>query len=141
MAAPSVDFKDLLSTAGVGTWQATTGWALAVSREPATPDQVVTIYDTGGQDPNAKWLLDNPTVQVRVRGSPNDYPATYAKAIAVKDALLGLTPQTLDSIDYVGVWMVGDVIFIGYDELQRPRFTTNWQITREPASGTYRTAL
>ena len=139
MAAPSVDIKDILVAAGIGTFAGTSGWGIYVSQEPKNPDSVITIYDSGGVAPNPKWLFDEPTVQIRIRGSEMAYVAAYAKAQAIKDALLGLTPQTVSGTYYVGVQMVGDINHIGYDDKSRPLFTTNWRIFREPASGTYRT--
>jgi hypothetical protein len=140
--ATSVDIRDILSTAGVGTVASTSGWSLQVSREPAVPDSVVTIYDTGGFESNAKWLLDNPTVQVRVRGNVNAYPAAYAKAQEVKDILLGIQPQTRNGTDYIGIWQTSDILFLQYDESNRPILVSNWRIVREPSStGTPRLPL
>lgn len=138
---PSIDVKDLLETAGIGTFAATSGWALAISREPEDPDTTVTVYDVGGLTPDPKWLLDYPSVQVRVRGSPNGYVAGMRKAIDVKDALLGVTPQVINGNNIRGIVAIGDIAFISYDEQRRPIFTQNWRLTVQPVIGTYREAL
>jgi len=139
MNPASEDLKDILVTAGIGTYAATSGWAIYVSKEPKSPDTVVTLYDYSGADPSPKFLRDNPNVQVRVRGAKEAYKAGWTKAQAVKDALLGLPGQTINATKYVGVWMQSDINFINYDDNNRPLFTLNFRITREPASGAYRT--
>lgn len=138
---PSEDIKDLLVAAGVGIFAAETGWSINISKEPTKPDTAITIYPTGGTDPNPKFILDHPSVQVRVRGGIKDYNAGYAKAQAIKDALLGLPSQTVDGTVIVGVWMISDIAFLRYDDNDRPLFTTNWRLDREPATGTNRTAF
>ncbi len=139
MSAPCIDIKDMLVSAGIGTFKAASGWGIYVSEEPTAPDTVVTVYDTGGQDSEPNILLDYPSVMVRVRGAPGDYAAAWSKAQAVKDALLGKSAATVNSTRYVGIWMKGDINYLGRDESRRPQFTLNFAITREPASGTYRT--
>lgn len=139
MSAPCIDIKDMLISAGIGTFKATSGWGIYVSEEPTAPDTVVTVYDTGGMDPNPKLLLDHPSVMVRVRGAAGDYSTAWAKALAVKDALLGKAAATVNSTRYVGIWMKGDINYLGRDDNRRPLFSLNFAITREPASGTYRT--
>lgn len=139
--ATAVDIKDILVTAGIATFASLTGWALAVSKEPDIPNQVVTVYDVGGIDPDPKFLLDRPSVQVRIRGNPNDYVATYAKAQQVKDALLGLQRQTVNTTVYIGIWQTGDIQNLGFDDSNRPILVTNWRIVREPAAGTNRLAV
>jgi len=140
-SATAVDIKDILVAAGVGAFASTTGWALAVSREPDEPNQVITVYDVGGTDPDPKFLLDFPSVQVRIRGNPADYVNTYARAQLVKDTLLGLQRQTVNATIYVGIWQTGDIQNLGFDDSNRPILVTNWRIAREPASGANRQAV
>ena len=77
MGAVTIDIKDMLSTAGVGTFAATLSstWGIYISKEPMSPNQTITIYPTGGLAPNPKWLLDELSAQVRIRGDVNDYSA------------------------------------------------------------------
>lgn len=138
---PSEDIKDILVTAGLGTFEATSGWSINIAKEPNSPNQAITLYDKGGASPNPKFLLDEPTVRIRVRGRPGRYKGAHIKATAIKDALLGYTPQTVNGTAYCGIMMLGDINFIGFDDLIRPLFTTTWRVIREPSSGTYRTAI
>ena len=139
MSAPCIDIKDMLVSASIGVFKAVSGWAIYVAEEPASPDTVVTVYDTGGQDSEPNILLDYPSVMVRVRGAPGDYAAAWSKAQAVKDALLGKSAATVNSTRYVGIWIRGDINYLGRDDNRRPQFSLNFAIARELASGTNRT--
>ena len=141
MADPAEGIKDLLVAAGVGVFAATTGWSIQVGKEPTKPDTVVTVYNTGGLAPNPKWLLDDPTVQVSIRGAKNGRVASRAKAQEVKDALLGLPSQDLNGDRWVSVTGIGDITDIGFDESNRPMHTVNFKLIIEPATGTNRAAL
>jgi len=141
MTLPSADIKDLLVTAGVGTFAlgTSTDWSINISQEPpfpTVPHTAITIYDTGGFAPNARFLLEEPTVQVRIRGNPNDYQAAYLKAQAVKDALLGRPGSTLNGNKYVGIWQDSDIISLGNDDNDRPILVANFKIVREPPAST-----
>lgn len=135
--APSEDIVDILVAEGIGTAAAQSGWGIYRRKEPdiegVSPNTVVTVYDTGGLDPNPKFLLDQPTIMIRVRGNPNEYDLTYTKCEAVKDALLGLVAQSIHGTFYVGIWQQSDIFFIGDDEKDRPVFTLNFLIRRQPA--------
>lgn len=143
MKSPAMDLKDVLVTASIGTFAGTSesAWNIYIGFEPISPPKTITIYDTGGDDPNAAYLLDFPTIQIRVRGPKDGYQETYSKAWDVKEALLGIDPfTTTDGTRYDGVWAVGDLIYIGLNE-DRPIFVVNFRIAREPSAGTYRTSL
>jgi len=142
--APSQDLKDILVTAGLGTFAHGTEdstWGIYISKEPDEPNKIITLYDKGGSSPNPKWILDEPTVRIRVRGAKMGYQDAWTKIEAVKDALLGITPQTVNGTYYTGILMIGDITFIHYDDNNRPIFTSTWQVIREPATSTYRTGL
>ncbi len=109
------------------------GWTFEIGIMPKTPDKVIMISDTGqGNDPNPKWLLDFPTVQVMVRGGASSYLATYTIYKAAKDILLGLTSQAINSDRWNAVNISGDLGFIGRDENNRPMFSVNFQLIVEP---------
>lgn len=139
--APSEDLKDLLVSAGAGTFAATSGWGIYLGSEPTEPHQVLTLYDTSGGEPNPKFLLDQPHVQVRVRGNPNDQPGTYTKAREVLDTLLGLPRQSVNGTVYVGIWALNDPFLLEYDDNRRPVYTVNFRMWREPDSGDNRDSL
>lgn len=147
MSSPSVGIKDILETAGVGDFGDNTPdtgrWTSRIGRLTDTPNRQIAIYDTGGQEPNPKWLLNNPTAMVSVRGEPDEYAETWTKARDVFDALVGYESADLNGDRWVGIWAMGDINFLGYDEERRPEFTVNLRLIIEPAASslTHREAL
>jgi hypothetical protein len=138
MASPSEGIKDILVAASIATFGPPTGtdWGLYVGVMPDIKDlsdRALSIFDTAWQTPNAKWLLDQPGIQVQVRGGPGDYQAAYDKAVEVKNALLGIAPQTVNGDLWDGIVPVGDISFIGYDNNRRPTFSVNFGLYIEPA--------
>lgn len=132
----SEDLKDILVNNGVGTFGANSGWSINVSLEPASPDTAITLYDNGGAAPHPNFTLDELDVQVRVRGDGFGYQAGYDKVQEVRQTLLGIPAQTVNGTDYRGIIMRGDINFIEYDESDRPIWTMNFIVWREPpASG------
>lgn len=145
MTLPSADMRDVLVAAGVGTKGTSSGWSIYIGREPdavgSVPHTVITIYDTGGNDANPKNILDYPSFQCRVRGAVGDYQAAYLKQLEIKDTLLGKSIFTINTTQYTGIWQVGDIIFVDYDDNNRPIITSNWRVARNLASSVNRTAL
>ena len=141
MTSIVVSAKDLLITAGVGIAPPTGDWQIHAGPLPKTPDRVIAIRRTPGAPSNPKWLLDFPSLQIRVRGRSEDYLDAEAKIQAVKDALLGLPSQTVNGDRWTSVTSIGDIIEMGRDEKGRFEFVMNFALIIEPASGTNRTAL
>ena len=135
MSSPADDIKTVLENNGVATFATD----LFISKEPTSPDNCITLYDTGGYEANPKWSMDEPTVMARIRN--NSYPDGYAKCEEIKDALLGLPKQAINSTTYVGVWMEGEINFIEYDDNGRAIFTMNFRIVREPTESGNRQSL
>ena len=126
MDTPSKDIKDILVNDSVGTF----GTNLFISKEPSSPDACVTIYDTGGPEPQAGYVYDYPTIQVRIRGAKMGYEAAFTKAQAVRTSLHGLHNETWNSTRYIGIWCQGDIMALGYDENHRPLLVVNFRIHR-----------
>jgi len=86
MNSPAHDIALYLQSLSFGTLAASSGWAIAVAREPVAPDTTITVYDTGGQGPDTDELDEFlPDIQVRVRAP--DYIAAYAKSEGIRAAL------------------------------------------------------
>lgn len=77
----AIDLAQYLAANGLGT----IGQDLFVSFQPPTPDECVSVYDTGGYAPDVEVPLRDPTFQVLCRAP--DYPVAMAKAQAVFDLL------------------------------------------------------
>ncbi len=124
---PSQGAKDLLAA-----HVAVSGWRIEIGAMPDKPDKIIMISDTGGQDPNPKWLLDFPTLQVMTRGAVGTYLDTFREAKAVKDLLLGIDAQVLNGDRWDGITQNGDLFFIGQDKNDRPIFSVNFALIIEP---------
>lgn len=129
--SPAEILADQLPNTVVG---GSTGWVLKTGKLPASPDQVIVSYDSGGSPPWPSRLLDFVMIQFRIRANPNAYATAYTKAREVKNALLGLPSQDIGSDRWVSVTMQGDIAFMGYDDKDRPEFTLNFRCIIEPAA-------
>jgi len=132
MASPSEHLKNILVTAGIGAFGGVLPWAIYISKMPDTPDACITLYDSGGETPNPAWLLDFPSVQVRLRAGENDYQALYQKVKDIVDALLGYPSTDVSDGRLVSIRMDGGPAFLGYEEKKRPQFSINWTLIFEP---------
>lgn len=152
MSSRAIEIKDLLVAASVGTFNVTDKsdhdtWSINIGKFPKKPDRCILLTDSGGRAPNPQWLVDYPTVQVKIRGGENDYEAlaggagTDGKVDDVVNALLGLDSQTINGDIWVSVSMIGARNFVGYDDNSRPTFSLNFQLIINPSSGTYRESL
>ncbi len=120
----------LLVAAGVGDISSN-AWTIRVGKLDAEPNRMIVLYDTGGQNPNPRWLLDFKTFQALIRGDKDGYSAAYAKALEVQDALLGLEPQDVGPNHWSGVTGAGDIAFLRYDDKSRPLFSVNFRVLLE----------
>lgn len=135
MATPAEGAKDLLVTAAVASVNGASGYLIRLGRLTEGRDEMVVVRDSGAaQNPDPKWLLDYPTIQVMVRGAENDYTGAFAKIIACRDVLLGLEAQTVNGDRWDAVTGLGGAMLLHYDEKNRPVLTHNFRIILEPAT-------
>ena len=121
MNSPALDIANFLELESVEA-------LVYVNEEPASPNDCVTIYDTGGSDPMVVDDVYSPTIQVRVRNL--DSQLAYAKQYEIRDILVAAKNQIINSVDYVSMWLQGDVISIGRDENSRYILTSNYKLMR-----------
>lgn len=131
MGLPTEGFKDLLLAQGY-IFGGLSDWAIFIGRQPNDPNACITLYDSGGRA-NPRWLLDFPSVQIRVRGGANQYAAAANRCLQIKQILLGIPSQDLNGDRWVQVNLTSDRAFVGYDQLNRPEFTMNFNLIIEPA--------
>ena len=143
MQTPSEMIRGILVTEGIGVFAATSGWGIFISKEPLVPDTTITVYDTGGISANPAYLLDFPTIQVRIRGNTGEYLEAYQKIRQVKDTLLGISSQVLNGDTLRSITCLGDIFSLGYDENSRPLLTLNFSLIMEPqtTSETHRVVI
>lgn len=121
MNSPALDIANFLELEAVET-------LVYVNEEPAEPNDCVTVYDTGGADPMVVDDVYSPTIQVRVRNL--DSQLAYAKQYQIRDILVAVSNQIINSTDYVAMWLQGDIISIGRDENNRYILTSNYRLMR-----------
>lgn len=130
MNPPSEDIKDILVDQSIGTFKATTGWSIQISKMPDSPDTCVGVFDQPGLEPETKFRYDRPGVQVLIRGAKMGYVAAYAKAEDVKEALHGRDNEAWNGTRYLQILAESDPIPMGYDDNNRPLFSVNFLIHR-----------
>lgn len=129
MNSPAHDLALYLQAQGVGTFGGANAWSISVGREPVSPPEAVTLYDTGGAEPDTDELSDKlPTFQVRVRGPA--FPAVYAKQEAIRDLLIMPEPIVTATSRFVGIQMSSDIIDIGRDDGDRFILVANYRARR-----------
>ena len=122
------------NTVGVFESETVGVWGIYIGKTPMRPDTTITITQFGGLPPDPKFLLDYPSIQVRVRGDKGKYRDTRLKTKDIKDVLLGCVSQTVNDDRWVSVTMETDPVFLGYDENERPEFVLNFNMIVEPQS-------
>lgn len=130
---PSKDILDMLVTDGVLTAGGTDGFR---NKEPGENDlkdgvPIAIIYDTGGFDPEATGkTFDKPTVNIRVKGKPSGVAAAQTLIQNIKAALHQRNSETRNGARYMGIWQIGEIAFVEYDDRNRPIYTANFRMHR-----------
>lgn len=128
----------ILSTQSIASSSGESGWYLALSMMPdstASPDRIVALIETPGTPPLATVEVDEPGLQVRVRGqsimsASTAYIEARAKAEDAYQALHGLDPGTYSSRYYAGVWADQTPYLLQYDDNNRPEIAFNLRVYR-----------
>ena len=134
MTSPAEDIAEILENNGVGT----VGTDIYIGNIPDiddAPNAIVGVMDTGALFLSPKWKRDELTIQVLIRGPKRSYNLGYTKAKAVMDALLGIDPVTVNSHDYVLFVAIGGINHLGNDAQDRAKFSLNFKVVLENASG------
>lgn len=130
MKSPAHDLALFLAAQGVGQFGSQSIWSINVSREPASPDGTITLYDTGGEGPDTDELdLLRGTIQVRVRSL--DFPAAYTKHEEIRDLLILSQPINTGESIFIGIFMTSDILSVGRDDNDRHILTANYRALRE----------
>lgn len=128
----------VLSTQSIASSSGEGGWYLALSMMPdstASPDRIVAVIPTPGTPPLATVELDEPGVQIRVRGqsymsASTAFQEAWSKAEAAYTALHGLAPGTYSGRYYAGIWAEQSPFLLRYDENNRPEVAFNLRVYR-----------
>lgn len=124
MNSPAHDIALYLQSVGLGDF----GSNLFVGSEPATPDEVTTIYDYPGDTDDTDELDEQPRFQVRTRGS---YEAAYRQQSAIKEALtLPTTGITAATSVFSLIVSINSIASLGRDGNQRYLMVASYRARR-----------
>lgn len=113
----------------IGVFGGSSGWVISVGTEPDSPGTAITLYDTGGLDPDTDEMdLLRPFVQVRVRSS--SYSDAYAKQREIQAALIAIQSEVIEDHVYSFVVVESDILSLGRDDNDRSLFTCNYRVMR-----------
>lgn len=139
--SPAHIIRDLLVTLGLGTDPDDDGsWPIFVSREPNTPDSVITLYNAASKSQGRRMVngitVEHYGIQVRVRDASPTGGWVKANALAVAlDQTIALDDVTVEDTDGTGsstykvytVSRVGGILSLGKETptSKRNLFTIN----------------
>jgi len=119
-----------------------TGVNLYLGRTPAEAgNSVVTVYEYPGQPPTFTMgaeisAIEHPRIQIAVRGEPEDYPTTFSWALLIRNSLAGYdVPDTTYFPHTMRIETMGAPMLVGYDDVNRPKFTMNFTFHNNADSG------
>ena len=104
------------------------GLSLKIAFQPPKPDNVTTIYDTGGLPDNVECKFQSPTFMVKVRST--DYQEGYALAMRYRELFVNANRFEADGWAYTSIWLTNDVRPIGQDENKRWEFVVDFACNR-----------
>lgn len=99
--------------------------------------RAVALLETAGEGLMGRVDIEQPGLQVIVRGEPQhqtstSWPEAEAKMTEIVDAVHGYTGSTLtDGTHWVGVWCESGPTFDGFDDGWRPHFSAEFRIMRQ----------
>jgi hypothetical protein len=130
MNIPSEDIIDMLEAqSALGLTYATN---LFRGREPSSPRNCVTVYDTMGFAPDLDLDGNNgyerPSVQIRVRNA--DYDTGLELAQSIKDVLHGVSQETWNTTLYSVIYCSSGPALLDWDDNNNARFVLNFNIQR-----------
>lgn len=129
MNPPTEDIKDILVGQGFGTFQTN----MFIGEFPSSPDYCVIISLSTGSNPGLsldsadEW--ERPGIQVLVRGGATGYNTANVNMYNIAK-YLHRHAETINGARYAYIEQMGDVIYIGKDESNRPIFSANFRIQR-----------
>jgi hypothetical protein len=99
-----------------------------IGDQPDAPNNVITIYRTGGSNPAHAFdrkEFEMPTFQIRVRSFR--YENGMKKCNDIKDILDGVSEIFINDNRYLDIFQQGDILAIGKDSRKRHEFTINFE--------------
>lgn len=131
---PGKGIKDILAAANL-----LTGWKVELGDLPDV-DQAIGIMDTGGRAPEPRLSINYPSVQILVLAdrSPTGYLVGWTKCEEIRNALLGIPAGPAAYPELTMCNQIGDIVPLGRNDNNRPKFSLNFQLITEPTPTGYR---
>jgi hypothetical protein len=133
MNNPATDIRHILEAkdSSSGSYDLVFATNLFIGREPAKPDNYVTIFDTPGFAPYM-GLTDTgyeyPSIQIRVRNK--SYINGWNMIEDIKAALHGLAQETWNGTLYSVIYCSSGPALLDWDDDNRCRFIINFNVQR-----------
>lgn len=134
MNSTSQDIKKILEDDSNVVLDPSSGntFVINIGREPATPDNVVTIYDTMSFPDHLSFekenKINNDSVQIRVRAT--DYKEGWELINSINESLHGRANETWNDTFYLLIENASGPGIWTYDDNQRVIFLVNFNIKR-----------
>lgn len=77
--------------------------------------------------------LENPVVQVLIRGAKDDYPGAKRKALGIRYGVAALSDYESRGLRLLTAAPLGSLLPLGPDTNGRPRFTVKFTATTDPS--------
>ena len=132
MGSPAAGIYDILEAAGL--FGGATGWEGRVGGLTDNGAPQVAVIDSGGRAGEVKIQIEYPSVQILVRGSPEQggYAAAYSKAEKIHAALQGIGQNPVQFARLTSCVAIGFINWLGRDASDRPQFSLNFQLITVP---------
>jgi hypothetical protein len=132
MNPQSVDIKDML--VADSTVALTFKTDLFIGKEPSTPKNCVTIFDTSGFPPNltmdGKDTSNYEYVAVQIRVRNTSYTNGWALIHNIMESLHGRAQETWSSTLYSVIYCSSGPALLDWDDSGNARFVANFEIQR-----------
>jgi len=100
---------------------------------PDTPHQVIAIFEYGGMAPELFFsgsTLEQPSIQFRVRGNPNDHDAPRAQIDDIFQAVTNWGGFTQSGTVYLGLQAIQSPFLMNRDANERLEFCVNFKVLK-----------
>lgn len=130
MASPAMAVRNRLLTDTINFSKGS--YSIFTSQEPMSPDECITIYDTGGKDRymvlgDGSEDIMRPTIQIRVRGKALGYSLAWDMAESIQEYIRsGKFDYEYDGAHYGFGSQIGGLSFLMNDDSNRPIIVLNF---------------
>lgn len=134
MADTGEDIRAYLITEGIGT-----SANIFTRFMPETPNELITIYGTGGSGPelglgSSRIAQRRPSLQIVARGEPNDNDTPFDTMESIISKMAEIVTETINGTVYhFADPLQSEPVPMGRDENKRFRVSCNFLLSKDPA--------